>query len=47
MDIMPTSGHKNFIFEHPFQPLAQMEGQNQNYPWFGIYDLSKDMPPET
>ena len=47
MDIMPKSGHENFIFDHLFQPLAQMQGQNQELPWFCIYDWSKNMPPET
>ena len=44
---MPKSGHNNFIFEHPFQPLAQMEGPNQDHPWFCVHDKSKNMPPET
>ena len=44
---MPKSGCKNFIFEHRFQPLAQMERQNQYLLWFWVYDKSKNMPPET
>ena len=34
VNIIPKNGHKICIFKHRFQPLAQMERQNQYHPWF-------------
>ena len=34
VNIIPKNGHKICIFKHCFQPLAQMERQNQYHPWF-------------
>ena len=38
MDIMLKYGLKNFVFEHIFQLLANMEDKNKGHPWLHIYD---------
>ena len=39
INIMPKSGVPKFISDHRFQPLAQVEAQNHDNPWFLVVYL--------